>query len=186
MGNWPEIFGESGFAGVVASNYRGKEGQKITIVEARHRLMAVINNLVYMTMNGVLGKKTEAGVRRDGKISNKDMSDLQLRGSSDQPGESKDDIRTENIAVAYNLMVQTMVETVLLEIMSFYFKMSKDDLNKLADSLKIEGNPNAREVQLWRSRLERKIKQVMKPQLAEIDFLKMFVEKSKDVDYRNE
>jgi len=170
---WPEIYGEDGFAGAVHKNFKTKSGERIPLNEARDRIKGCITNLTYMMVNAVYNIKTTTKGNRQGKIPEGDMSDLQLRGTSETvDGDEKDALNKD---VLYNQLALTTVETICQMLLVPFFKMKQSDIQAILDSISVEGKINAKDIAAERTRLEAQLRRVMEEKLRDIDVRKIIL-----------
>ncbi|MCE5317777.1 MAG: hypothetical protein LLG04_10550 [Parachlamydia sp.] len=173
---WPEVFGENGFAGKVAYNYKGrtKSGTRYKKQEISERIKGAVSTLVYLYMNGIMQIKTSADTSASGKINATEMSDLQWRGSSENMSRSEAD--EENKKVIMNQIVMTVVETAVYEFLLPFFTMPESEIRKITDKIEISGKPSVKSLAEQRTALEKKLRQRIGDKLKKISFSKLVLE----------
>lgn len=133
--HYPEMFGEKGIVGKLAEGYEGPEG-KVPISSIQNRVLASVTNLVKLYENGVLGTKNTTKGRREGKISNEEMSRLQLpdrpKGMSDE--EYNDLPQTKE--VLHNWIVRDLLTNLMIESITPVFMLTKRDIEDILNRLK--------------------------------------------------
>jgi hypothetical protein len=164
--NWPEVFGENGFAGEVARKYKGKGGEKFSRREIIERVKGNVTALSYLYVNGIMDIKTTTLRSQSGNIPESEMSDLQLR---DQAYEK------ENEAVVRNQLILTIVETLCYESLIPFFTMPEKDVRAIADTVKITGKASVREMAEQRSVIEKKLRNRIAAKLRKVSFADLFL-----------
>jgi hypothetical protein len=171
--NWAEVFGASGFVGKVASNFKGKRGEKPSAKEIAERVKSAVSALVYLYMNGIYGIKTTTEVSTSGKIKNSEMSDLQLHGAEGEEGITADDARAENIDVVFNQLAMTVVETAAYEFLLPFLTMPKSDVDAILDKISVEGTASSKDMAKYRTETEARIKRAIGDKLKGLSFKKL-------------
>lgn len=176
VGTWPDIFSATGFAGQVAKNYKGKEGEKVTLDEIQERIRSSVSALAYMYLNGIYGIKTTTQTSKSGKIPTSQMSDLQLHGAGEAASEDeKVTSQEENVSIAKNQLALTIVESAIYEFLLPFFTMGPDQVKKIVDGVKIEGKVTAPGMADARTQTEKRIRKEIGDKLKNLRFDKLVI-----------
>ena len=165
--NWPEVFGDKGFAGIVARNYRGKAGEKVSKREIGERIKASVSALVYLYLNGILEIKTTTTTSQSGEINTSEMSDLQL-------SEAGSDVRNHDVAM--NQLMLTIVETICYESLIPFFTLKPQDVVDIKDKARITGKISVKAMAEKRSEIEKELRSRIGSKLKKTDFGKLILE----------
>lgn len=164
---WPDIFGSQGFVTKVASNFKGKRGERPSPTEIAERVKGAVTTLSYLYLNGIYGMKTTTDVSASGKIPAKDMSDLQFADG---------DAEVRNHDVIMNQLVMTLVETAVYEFLLPFFTMPKSDIDAILDQVTIENSQSNKKIDTaklmaeFRTQMEKRVRQAIGSRLKNLSF----------------
>lgn len=127
---YPEVFRESGFAGTAAKKYRQKDGSiGAPLSEMEGRIIGAITTLSKLFENVVLDVKTSTKGRKQGKILNEDMSDLQFPNREEFATKEEHEAAVRD--VLYQWMVRDLVTTAIIETLQPFWTMKKSDVEEI-------------------------------------------------------
>jgi hypothetical protein len=148
---YPEVFSSEGFAGVVSKAYRTAQGEKgLPLEEVQNRIMSTVMNLVKVYENGVMGTFNTTKGAKQGKISNAEMSELQMPNKEEF--KSDEEFQAAKKDVVYNWFQRDVLIDVVIESLLPFFKLQKNEVEKILGA--IELGDTSPEVAMGKGRLE--------------------------------
>lgn len=171
IGKYPEIFGEEGFAGRVAKSYKTTSGEGIPLDEVQNRIMSTVMNLVKVFENGIMGTLNTTKTRKQGKIENEAMSELQMPNRKEF--KSDDDFKAAKRDVIYNWFQRDILVDAVLEFLLPFFKMKKAEIESVLDKIVLDETDLDGDVNQGRADLVSKLRSIIEPQMNAISYLKL-------------
>lgn len=162
---------ENGFAGKVAKNYRGPSGVKgVGVNDIQNRILASVTNLSKLYENGILGIKTTTTGSEQGQISNDKMSELQLPDKSEFSGNYDEQVNM----VVRNWVIRDIVSTIILELLTPFFKMTEADFDAIAEAIKLD-QAKLSDISKERMKYIVDIQQILNKKMAQVNVRKLLL-----------
>lgn len=176
IAKYPEIFGADGFAGRVSKEYRTSSGSKgIPLEEAQNRIMSTVMNIVKLFENGIVGTMNTTVGRKQGKISNRDMSELQMPNKEEFS--SPEEFEAAKKDVVYAWFQRDILVDAVLELLIPFFNMESDDVDHILGAISLEDTTADQAMGEGRMQLIDALRQVMKPKFSDLNYANMLLKK---------
>lgn len=167
---YPEIFALNGFAGKVAGNYRTTSGHTgIPIEEVQNRIMSAVMNIVKLFENGIMGTKTTTKGRKQGKIQNQDMSDLQMPNRNEF--QSDEEFEGAKKDVVYAWFQRDILIDGVLEMLLPFLSMDSQDVDRILGAINLGETSPDEAMGAGRLGLVDALRKVVKPKVDKIRYV---------------
>jgi len=135
---YPDIFGETGYAGKLAKNYYTQSGERgVTLESIQDRILSAVNNLVRLHENAALGVRNTTKGNKQGKIPNEDMSELQYPDRSEFS--SDEEYKKVLEKVFFKWFQRDMIANAVLEGLEILSSLTKEDVEQILSTVNVEG-----------------------------------------------
>ena len=166
---YEDVFGEKGFAGTVAKNYKTNTSNErgVPLSEIQSRILSSVMNLTKLFENGIMGVRN-IGADKEGKVESKEMSELQFPNKEDFSSEEE----YEKVAkeVARKWIQRDLITNIIVESLMPFFTASKEDVDEILSSIEIDKADVKQIMGGRRADFTKRLRAVVKPKLAKLSY----------------